>query len=294
MHMSYWRFAAMIATSTIVMFGLMYIHTYTWDHAYMSETRGWMALLMGAVMAIIMLGFMLGMYRNRIANLAIFIGSALVVVIAAWLIRSQATVSGLEYMRAMVPHHSIALLTSERARIRDARVRKLADEIIEAQRKEIAEMAYLIDALQRGDAPVTTVSPAASPELLSPGDAARRAELAETDLESLTDAELRQALGDVAVCRFAYAPDAAIVAAATARRTGLGRGVIKLHGRLARMEVSYPAAAGGGFTLAGDDVKVDVFAPDAAATDESRRAHARLTVGTDLEAGYAGYFSCTR
>ena len=106
MQMSYWRFAAMIATSTLVMFGLMYIHTYIWDHAYFSETRAWMALLMGAVMALIMLGYMLNMYKNRTVNIAIFVGAALAFALTTWLVRSQVTVSGTDYMKAMIPHHS--------------------------------------------------------------------------------------------------------------------------------------------------------------------------------------------
>src|SRR5690606_24399953 len=115
--MSYWRFAAMIATSTLVMFGLMYVHTYIWDHVVFSETRAWMAVLMGAVMAIVMLAFMLSMYKNRTANLAIFVGAGLVFALSIWLIRAQVTVDGSDYMQAMIPHHSIAILTSERAGI---------------------------------------------------------------------------------------------------------------------------------------------------------------------------------
>ena len=148
MHMSYWRFAAMIATSTLVMFGLMYIHTYVWDDVIFSETRAWMALLMGAVMAIIMLGYMLNMYKNSRLNVAIFAGSAILFAGALWLVRSQRTVDDVSYMKAMIPHHSIAILTSERARITDPRVRDLADEIIEAQRREIAEMKALIADLE--------------------------------------------------------------------------------------------------------------------------------------------------
>lgn len=148
MHMSYWRFAAMIATSTIVMFGVMYLNTYALEHVLWSETRAWMAFVMGAVMATVMLGFMLNMYKNTLSNIAIFAGSAVVFVLALWLVRSQATVGDVEYMKAMVPHHSIAILTSERAQISDPRVRKLADEIIEAQRREISEMKYLIQDLE--------------------------------------------------------------------------------------------------------------------------------------------------
>ncbi|HUF35035.1 MAG TPA: DUF305 domain-containing protein [Gemmatimonadales bacterium] len=145
----YLRFGAMIATSTVAMFGLMYLNTYRPDHVFFSETRGYMALVMGATMAGIMLGFMAGMYPNRRVNLAIFAGSAAVFAIALWLVRSQATVEDVSYMRAMIPHHSIAILTSERARIVDPRVRELADQILETQREEIAEMKALIDDLER-------------------------------------------------------------------------------------------------------------------------------------------------
>jgi uncharacterized protein (DUF305 family) len=151
--MSYARFGAMIATSTVVMFGLMYLNTYALDHVWFSQTRAWMALVMGAVMAVIMLGFMLAMYRNSRANIAIFAGAAIAFAVALWLVRSQETVSDVSYMKAMIPHHSIAILTSERAHIRDPRVRKLADEIIEAQVREIAEMKQLIADLEANGVP---------------------------------------------------------------------------------------------------------------------------------------------
>lgn len=138
----------MIATSTVVMFGLMYLNTYALEHVFFSETRAYMALLMGAVMAIIMLSFMLNMYRKPQVNLAIYALSAAVFALSLWLVRSQATVEDVSYMRAMIPHHSIAILTSERANISDPRVRRLADEIIRAQRREIAEMKALIADLE--------------------------------------------------------------------------------------------------------------------------------------------------
>lgn len=144
----YGKFAAMTATSTLVMFGLMYLNTYQLDHIYFSETRAYMAVVMGAAMAGIMLGFMLNMYNNRKTNISIFVGSILVFVISLWLVRSQVTVSDVAWMKAMIPHHSIAILTSERANISDPRVRKLADGIIEAQVREIAEMKVLIQDLE--------------------------------------------------------------------------------------------------------------------------------------------------
>jgi uncharacterized protein (DUF305 family) len=151
MQMSYWRFAAMIATSTVVMYGLMYLNTYAYEHVFWSETRAWMALVMGATMSVIMLGYMLSMYKKKGLNLAIFGGSIAVFALSLWLVRSQATVDDADYLRAMIPHHSIAILTSERAQISDPRVRKLAHEIIEAQEREISEMKYLAADLEARD-----------------------------------------------------------------------------------------------------------------------------------------------
>jgi len=141
---NYIRFGAMIATSTIVMFGLMYLNTYEMSHVRWSETRAFMAFIMGAAMAVIMLTFMRGMYADNRVNIAIYIGSALIFILALFLVRSQTTVQDVSYMRAMIPHHSIAILTSENAQIDDVRVRELADEIIAAQRREIEEMNWLI------------------------------------------------------------------------------------------------------------------------------------------------------
>jgi hypothetical protein len=112
-----------------------------------------MALLMGAVMAAIMIGFMWGMYENRRANLGIVMGAVLVFGGSLWLVRSQETVSDVAWMKAMIPHHSIAIMTSERAHIRDPRVRLIADRIIDAQIREIAEMKREIARLEANPVP---------------------------------------------------------------------------------------------------------------------------------------------
>jgi Na+/proline symporter len=151
--MSYARFGLMILASTLVMYVLMYVTAYQWDHIAWSQTRGWMALVMGAVMATVMLGFMWGMYEKKGVNLAILAGALVVAAGSLWFARSQATVDDVAYMKAMIPHHSIAILTSERANIRDPRVRSLADEIIEAQVREISEMRELIADLDANPVP---------------------------------------------------------------------------------------------------------------------------------------------
>ncbi|WP_238382835.1 DUF305 domain-containing protein [Cognatilysobacter segetis] len=147
----YRRFLAMVATSTAVMFVLTYLTTYRADHVFFIQTRMWMALVMGAAMALVMLGFMRHMLTDGRRNTAIVAGAVAVFALALWLVRSQATVGDAAYLRAMIPHHSIAILTSRRAHIEDPRVRRLADGIIAAQEREIDEMKALIRDLDDGD-----------------------------------------------------------------------------------------------------------------------------------------------
>jgi len=148
MQSKYSRFALMIGTSTTLMLGLMYLNTYAMDHIFWSETRFYMALIMGASMGIVMLSFMLHMYTNKKVNSAIYAMSIVVFMAALYLVRSQHTVDDVSWMKAMIPHHSIAILTSEHANISDPRVRELAEAIIEAQRREIGEMKMLINDLE--------------------------------------------------------------------------------------------------------------------------------------------------
>ncbi len=159
----YLRFAAMILTSTAVMFALTYTNSYELSHVRWSETRFYMAFVMGAAMAVVMLSFMLGMYRNRKLN-AVIVGFSIVVFATAlWLVRSQTTVQDSSWMRAMIPHHSIAILTSERAEISDVRVQELTAEIIDAQRREIAEMEWLIEDIAENGVAATQAEADARP-----------------------------------------------------------------------------------------------------------------------------------
>lgn len=151
MNKSYGKFFGMIATSAIFMFMVMYLNTYAFDHIFFSETRLYMTILSTSVMAIVMLIFMLHMLKNKKMNIAIVLVSILVFSSSLFLMRNQTTIDDVDYMEGMIPHHSIAILTSKRAKISDPRVRKLADEIIKAQEKEIKEMKMLIEDLEDED-----------------------------------------------------------------------------------------------------------------------------------------------
>ncbi|MEX2530916.1 MAG: DUF305 domain-containing protein [Gemmatimonadota bacterium] len=144
----YARFGAMILTAMVVMYAVMFVGTWEWSHIRASESRMFMALTMGGTMGLVMLAWMLNMYRNKKANLVVVAVSLLLFAGGAFLDRSQVTVQDSSFMSGMIPHHSLAITRSERAHLADVRVCDLAVEISEAQRREIFEMAWLIEDIE--------------------------------------------------------------------------------------------------------------------------------------------------
>jgi hypothetical protein len=168
--MSWWRFAAMIATSTVIMFFLMYQLVYEADHATFSINRLVASLAMGAVMTVVMLGFMWPMYRGVATKVAVLAVALVVAVVLLAVNRGQALVGDTAFMSSMIPHHSIAINNARKASISDPRVRALADQIIESQVREIAEMKLLIEDIERhGERGTTALPPVpaeVTPEML--------------------------------------------------------------------------------------------------------------------------------
>jgi hypothetical protein len=145
----YLRFGAMILTAMVVMYWTMFVSSWELSHVRFSQSRLFMTLTMGGTMGLIMLGWMLNMYRNTKANAAVVAASILLLTVGITLDRSQTTVDDTAFMRAMIPHHSMAITRSERFDVEDVRVCELAVEISEAQRREIDEMDWLIDDIER-------------------------------------------------------------------------------------------------------------------------------------------------
>ncbi|WP_242471278.1 MULTISPECIES: DUF305 domain-containing protein [unclassified Blastococcus] len=159
----YLRFGAMILTAMVVMYAAMFAGTYEWGHVRFSESRVFMALTMGGTMGLVMLGWMLNMYRNTKANIAIVVASLVLLGVGVFLDRSQTTVQDEDWMSSMIPHHSLAITRSERAGISDVRVCELAVSISEAQRREIMEMDWLLDDIERNGKASTAQEAAARP-----------------------------------------------------------------------------------------------------------------------------------
>lgn len=170
MKMGWGRFAAMIAMSTIVMFFLMYHLVYSAEHAMFSLNRLLSALIMGAVMTVVMLGFMWNMYRGQGAKVVVLAVSALAAVALLATNRNQTLVDDTAFMNAMIPHHSIAINNARKARISDPRIRELADKIIISQVREIAEMKALVHDIdtngERGQRSLPPVRAEVTPDML--------------------------------------------------------------------------------------------------------------------------------
>jgi hypothetical protein len=141
----YLRFGAMILTSMVVMYAVMFLGSWEWSHVRFSESRLFMTLTMGGAMVVVMMAWMLGMYRSARANIAIIAVGVLMIAGGVALDRTQATVQDSSFMSGMIPHHSLAITRSERATLNDVRVCELGVEISEAQRREISEMEWLVD-----------------------------------------------------------------------------------------------------------------------------------------------------
>jgi len=145
---NYTQFILMLICSAISMYITMYFNTYEFSHVYLSWTRMYMTLIGIGGMAIIMFLFMRKMYKNKVKNTAIIVVSLLLMSVSTILVRQQVPVEDVRWMRAMIPHHSIAILTSKNADISDPEVKKLADDIIKAQEREITEMKKMIRRLE--------------------------------------------------------------------------------------------------------------------------------------------------
>lgn len=282
----YANLLAMVLTSTVVMYFFMYWNIYRIEDFVLSETRAFMSMLMGGTMLAIMLSFMLHMYKSRAVNLALYAVSALLFAAGLYLVRSQVTVQDESWMKSMIPHHSIAIMVSERATLSDPRVRKLADEIIAAQEKEIAEMAYLIRAIEAGGE-VGDDFPLGEPEGPAPvgtlPEALGSAGIAGIDLATMTPEEVRMVVPEPA-CVFRFSEGQRTVLGVGAD----GAGVMKLAGQLVPVAGPSDIVDGGVFATEGARLAVEPMGAggDAALIFE-------LDADPALRVGYDGTYLCS-
>lgn len=146
---SYQKFGFMMIVSFIIMYVVMFLNIASFDHFYLSTTRTYMTVLMVAPMAISMLLFMWGMYKNIKLNIGLIISAILIFSLTLFGLRTQQPIGDVQWMKAMIPHHSSAILTSSNTNFTDPKVKKLANEIVKVQKEEIALMKEMIRRLEK-------------------------------------------------------------------------------------------------------------------------------------------------
>ena len=142
--MAYKKLGIMMIISFIIMYSVMFFNVEKADHIYLSVTRTYMSILMVSAMALVMLPMMGKMYPNKKLNRVIMVAAVLVFSLFLIGLRTQTPVNDVQYMKAMIPHHSSAIMTSKHANISDPEVRALADSIIASQEREIRQMEAIL------------------------------------------------------------------------------------------------------------------------------------------------------
>ena len=145
----YLKFSLMLLTSFLVMYAVMYLNVDQISHIYTAQTRTYMTILMIAPMAVSMLLFMWGMYENKKLNYLIIAGAVVLGIFTYGILRDQTFVDDKAWMRAMIPHHSSAIMVSQKAQLKDPEAIKLAEDIIAAQKREIAQMKAMLERLDQ-------------------------------------------------------------------------------------------------------------------------------------------------
>jgi uncharacterized protein (DUF305 family) len=145
---SYLKFAAMMAVSFFIMYAVMFLNADILDHVMLSTTRTYMTILMISAMAVTMMLFMWGMYENKKANYIILTTAVILFIGTLTMLRNQTMIADVQWMKAMIPHHSSAIMVSQKAHLQDPEAQKLAQDIIEAQKREIAQMQAMIERLE--------------------------------------------------------------------------------------------------------------------------------------------------
>ena len=145
---SYKMLSVMMIISFLIMYIVMFLNMDSIGHYHTSATRIYMAIMMVAPMAVVMMMLMGKMYPNKKKNTAIIITAIIVCSAALTGLRTQTPISDVQYMKAMIPHHSSAIMTSKHAHIKDPEVRKLADSIIASQEREIHQMETILNRMK--------------------------------------------------------------------------------------------------------------------------------------------------
>lgn len=143
----YATLALALTVHFFIMWALTYVGVAELDHVFLNVNRFYMAVVMVAPMAIVMLAAMSHMFPNKRLNAGIYVVSTMVFIAAFAAIRAQAFVDDAQLSRSMIPHHSIAIKNCAQANLHDPESIELCEQIIQSQREEITQMQGILQRL---------------------------------------------------------------------------------------------------------------------------------------------------
>lgn len=141
----YRMLAVNLGLSLLIMYVAMFAMIWSFGEFVQNVNFLYMALIMWAPMAIVMMLTMKSMYQDGRLNIILYAVFALTLVLSFAAIRAQSLVGDRQFLRSMIPHHSGAILMCERSTIRDPEIQQLCREIIASQKAEIDQMKTLLD-----------------------------------------------------------------------------------------------------------------------------------------------------
>ena len=141
----YLRLAIELAIDFVIMYLVMYTMIRSLDHFYLNINNVWMTLMMVTPMALVMMAAMRSMFPSRTRNLLVVAAALVVFGVSYYGMRTQWAVGDEQFLKSMIPHHSGAILMCQEASITDPDIQSLCREIIDSQRREIAQMEAILD-----------------------------------------------------------------------------------------------------------------------------------------------------
>lgn len=137
----------MVVLHFIIMFILMYSMVDVFENVYLNLNKVYMAAIMTAPMLILEILLMGSMYENKKALNILLAISAVAMIIVFFFIRQQTFIYDKEFLRAMIPHHSSAILMCNKASLEDDEIKELCKSIVVAQQTEIDLMEKILSRL---------------------------------------------------------------------------------------------------------------------------------------------------
>jgi hypothetical protein len=144
MELTYSLMFMMIGSFIIQMFVMSFIMTNSLSNITFSMGKFYMSVIMTLLMGLLEV-LMFDFYMKTISA-SYYLSLFLMLTIFIYIYRNQVYIEDKDYLSEMIEHHSMALLTSEEIlqNTKSERVKRLAENIISTQEKEIEYMRQLL------------------------------------------------------------------------------------------------------------------------------------------------------